>query len=86
MDDDTKARLQKMDYSSEISPCRAGEKGHEVACQYCMGSDTNGEWETVWTGAEEALDGWEDWFCCHTCRDANEPCETFHPIGRKDYP
>lgn len=84
MDNETKARLLRLDYFTDVSLCRAGEEGHEVACQFCMGGTINGEWETVWTGAEESLNGYEDWFCCHTCRDANQPCETFHPIRRQD--
>lgn len=64
----------------QVSPCRAGEQGHDAACQHCLGGAQTGEWETVYTGDEESLGGYEDWFCCHTCRDAGLPCETFHRI------
>jgi hypothetical protein len=53
---------------------------HEVACMYCGADDTKGNWECVHTGDEESFEGWEDWFCCHVCRDAAKPCETFHKI------
>jgi hypothetical protein len=43
-----------------------------------------GHEEVVWTcddgedyGGKKA--GWEIWLCCHACRDANQPCETFTP-------
>jgi hypothetical protein len=45
---------------------------------YCGSDDLKGHWECVHTGDEESLDGYEDWFCCHVCRDAGLPCETFH--------
>lgn len=50
----------------------------DLSCMYCGGKQ--GHSERVHTGDEESLDGWEDWFCCHPCRDAGEPCETFHRI------
>lgn len=48
------------------------------SCMYCGSNE--GHWERTYTGDEESLDGWEDWFCCHPCRDAGQPCETFHRI------
>lgn len=56
----------------------------EAACMYCLRDGTLGHWETVHTGDEESLDGYEDWFCCHPCRDAGLPCETFHRIPIPD--
>lgn len=67
-------------FISHVSPCRAGAQGHDAACQHCQSGSLNGEWETVYTGEDESLGGYEDWFCCHTCRDAGLPCETFHRI------
>lgn len=52
----------------------------EKACMYCGGNE--GHWETVHTGDEDSFEGWEDWFCCHACRDAGKPCETFHRIPK----
>lgn len=51
-----------------------------AACMYCGADDLKGHWECIHTGDEESLDGYEDWFCCHVCRDARLPCETFHKI------
>jgi hypothetical protein len=54
-----------------------------IVCMHC-GVD-EGHDEVVWTG-DDAEDcggkksGWEVWFCCHPCRDANRPCETFYPL------
>lgn len=48
-------------------------------CIYCGSGD--GQWERIYTGNEESQDGWEDWFCCHPCRDAGKPCETFFHIS-----
>lgn len=47
-------------------------------CMYCASS--NGHWERIYTGDRESLDGWEDWYCCHVCRDSGHACETFHRI------
>lgn len=44
-------------------------------CMYCRGE--TGHSELVYTGDFESLDGFEHWFCCHSCRDTNLPCETF---------
>lgn len=52
----------------------------ESACMYCSRDGTHGHWECVHTGDEESYEGWEEWFCCHVCRDAGLPCETFHKI------
>lgn len=49
-------------------------------CQYC--ESTEGHSEQVKTGDLESKDGWEDWFCCHACRDAGKPCETFFRIPK----
>jgi len=54
---------------------------------YCTHCDTpfkgtnhpesgTGHWEEVNVGG----DTWEVWYCCHICRDNNEPCESFFPI------
>ena len=48
-------------------------------CQYCGCDD--GYWEQVYTGNEESQNGWEDWFCCHSCRNVGQPCETFFHIS-----
>jgi hypothetical protein len=50
----------------------------EKSCMYC--GSNGGHWERVHTGDDESFGGWEDWFCCHSCRDAGNPCETFHRI------
>lgn len=50
----------------------------EESCMYC-GSD-EGHAELLHTGDNESLDGFEVWFCCHACRDAGQPCETFHRL------
>jgi hypothetical protein len=51
--------------------------GHlELYCMYCHG--TIGHSEYVFTGDEDSENGHEYWFCCHACRDAGLPCETFH--------
>lgn len=34
----------------------------------------NGHWEYV-----DTLEAIEIWYCCHSCRDKGEPCETFFP-------
>lgn len=50
-------------------------------CMYCFNNDlTKSHSETVHTGDAESYEGYEDWFCCHICRDAGEPCETFFKI------
>lgn len=50
-----------------------------VRCQFC--DSQVGHEEEVWTGdMTEGKSGWELWFCCHTCRDAGEPCETFFAL------
>lgn len=49
-----------------------------AGCMHCGG--TVGEWETVFTNDAESLEGFEDWFCCYSCRDLGEPCDTFHKI------
>jgi hypothetical protein len=54
------------------------------ACQFCFGTD--GHSEPVETGDLESEDGWEVWFCCHPCRDAGQPCETFHPFTKAETP
>jgi hypothetical protein len=56
-----------------------GRYPHDTYCMHCEGNI--GHEEVVWTGADnEDKSGWEVWFCCHACRDKNEPCETFWPI------
>jgi hypothetical protein len=47
-------------------------------CMYCGGVE--GHAELLDTGDDESLDGFEVWFCCHRCRDAGRPCETFHRL------
>lgn len=59
-------------------PPAATQRGYDLSCQFCGGSD--GHSEQVHTGDLESKGGWEDWFCCHPCRDAGQPCETFHRI------
>lgn len=48
------------------------------ACMYCGSED--GHAELLHTGDDESVDGFEVWFCCHLCRDAAKPCETFHRL------
>lgn len=55
---------------------------NNLFCQFCGGTEGHGE--QVHTGDIESEGGWEDWFCCHACRDAGEPCETFHRIPKSD--
>lgn len=52
-------------------------------CVHCEGDV--GHTEEVWTGNTdgENYSGWEVWFCCHKCRDKDEPCESFYPIRLK---
>jgi hypothetical protein len=50
----------------------------ETRCMYCGGDE--GRIELLDTGDADSLDGFEVWFCCHACRDAGEPCETFHRL------
>jgi len=52
--------------------------GMETPCMHCDMAD--GHWERVWTGDVDSRDGFEDWYCCHACRDAGLPCDTFHRI------
>jgi hypothetical protein len=56
----------------------------KFVCQHCGGTD--GHHEYVRTGDLESDGGWEIWFCCHRCRDACEPCETFHRIAKGGSP
>ena len=53
------------------------------SCGHCGG--VNGDSEELWTGfdGEPDASGFEIWFCCHDCRDACLPCETFYPIRLK---
>lgn len=50
----------------------------EPNCMFCGSHD--GHSELVYTGDTESMEGYEVWFCCHPCRDADEACETFHRI------
>lgn len=56
--------------------------GEQLQCMYCGSED--GHSEMVETHDSESKDGWEDWFCCHPCRDAGKPCETFFRIPKDD--
>ncbi len=56
----------------------------DVRCM-CCGSD-EGQSEVLHTGDRESLDGFEVWFCCHACRDAGQPCETFHRLEEPHKP
>ena len=60
-----------------IDPARYPSR---LACMHCDGTD--GHDEEVWTGdaGYDDKSGFEVWFCCHACRDAGQPCETFFPI------
>jgi hypothetical protein len=57
-----------------------------VVCTHCGAGE--GHEEVVWTG-DDVEDyggqkcGWELWFCCHACRDTDQPCETFYPLRLK---
>lgn len=63
-----------------IDPARYPKR---LSCSFC--ESTDGHDEEVWTGnqGEADLSGFEIWFCCHACRDAGLPCETFFPIRLK---
>lgn len=50
----------------------------ELFCMYC--GSIEGHSEVVDTGDPESFKGFENWFCCHNCRDKKLPCETFHKI------
>jgi hypothetical protein len=50
-------------------------------CQHC-GSKV-GHDEIIWTGDLESLHCHELWFCCHSCRDKNEPCESFFKLEKQ---
>lgn len=52
------------------------------SCMYCGGS--RGHSEVIETGDEGSYCEHEVWFCCHACRDAGKPCETFHRIPEPD--
>lgn len=52
---------------------------HEEECMYCGSHYGHSEWVKTFDYAYNSQ-GYELWFCCHACRDAGEPCETFHPI------
>ncbi len=56
----------------------------DTHCMECGSRD--GHTEELYTGATdtELHSGWEVWFCCHPCRDADKPCETFFPILLKE--
>jgi hypothetical protein len=49
-------------------------------CCNCGIEFGNGNWdfhnEYVQTH-DPVWKAWEYWYCCHKCRDAGEPCETF---------
>jgi hypothetical protein len=59
------------------------------ACQYCGALFDGVNWDPesrehgwhseVVTTNDPELGSREEWFCCHKCRDAGEPCETFYP-------
>jgi len=66
--------------TSAIDPDRYPKN---LFCIHCDGTD--GHDEEVWTGdrGDDDKSGFEVWFCCHACRDAGLPCETFFPIRLK---
>lgn len=51
----------------------------EVECQFCGGNNGHEE-ELVCEVDEDFPLGLALWFCCHDCRDLEEPCETFIPF------
>lgn len=55
-----------------------GPAVENIYCQYCGGSEGHGEY--VDTKDSDSLNGVEYWHCCHRCRDAGLPCETFLSI------
>jgi hypothetical protein len=63
-----------------IDPARYPSR---LGCMHCGG--TAGHDEEVWTGdaCYDDKSGFEVWFCCHACRDAVQPRETFFPIRLK---
>jgi hypothetical protein len=71
------ARERTMDLMTDAVE-KAPRTDTERPCMYC--ENNRGHWECVYTGDAESLDGWEDWYCCHICRDDGSPCETFHRI------
>ena len=50
----------------------------DLHCSYCdvVFTPFNSHWEYVRTDDPELYDC-EYWYCCHACRDADQPCETF---------
>ena len=50
-------------------------------CEYC--ESVVGHTEVVHTDDQDSLHGWEVWFCCHSCRDKSEPCETFFKLEKQ---
>ena len=57
-----------LEAAGQVKPC----------CMFCGGNE--GRTEVLYTGDAESLDGFEVWFCCYACRDAGQPCETFHRL------
>ena len=59
-----------------------------MACQFCntvfdgvnYHDAKTGHFEVVSTILNRDCDS-EVWYCCHICRDNNEPCETFFPVS-----
>lgn len=50
----------------------------ELSCMYCgTPYDNRGNHCDIGTGHWEYNTTTEIWYCCHICRDNNEPCETF---------
>ena len=56
----------------------AAYQNTNLSCMHCGG--TLGHGELLHTDDYESMDGFEAWFCCWSCRDRGEPCETFHKL------
>lgn len=77
------AKLLK-DYYEGASPqegkaVEGGQPTGRYACQYCGGTKGHTEENDLRDGTEPEI-----WFCCHACRDAGHPCETFHRMPQQD--
>lgn len=80
-----KLSIQKLDNAIHEQYGVALSQG--LRCQFCNSKD--GHDELIKTGDNDSFCGYEVWFCCHTCRDKGEPCETFfaldtHPDYKSD--
>lgn len=55
-------------------------KAPTLTCQFCGGRDGHEQVLETHDFVDDDSSGQEYWFCCHPCRDAGQPCETFYKI------